>query len=470
MDEPTQTDVVIAGAGMGGLTAGVEAAERGASVTVLEKADSVGGSLALSAGLVWTHESIEQTRAEIPGGDEPLQRLVVERIDEGYQWLQDHGLELTEPPFQLRDDRKVMPPEPGVWKRMSVERFIEMATETIREHGGEIHCETPLETVERGPDGTITGVVAHDGDGLVTIDASTVILATGGFQGNEQLVQEYITERTDRLWLRSNPHSTGDGLLAALDCGGKSSEAMGTFYGHNMLSSPGAFTTDEFVDLSQYYGPRAVALDEDGQRFTDESESAFEYTLAQDTAKRADGRAVLVLDSALYASESVGPIGEEVDRARDHYDSRVAVAESLASMRETLTAWGIDGGTAIETIQSYNEHLETGASEQLNPSRERYHNTIDDPPFYLVEVQPGITFTMGGIAATSDLEVIDRAASDSGLDHPTGPERTRSIPGLYAAGVDVGNISNRGYLGGLAQSLLTGIVAGQNASSYADGR
>jgi flavin-dependent dehydrogenase len=84
-------DLVVAGAGMGGLVAAVRARELGADVVVREKGDRPGGSMRLSGGYTWRYRDWERFREECPGGDEPLQRLVWERFDEALEWLRRKG-------------------------------------------------------------------------------------------------------------------------------------------------------------------------------------------------------------------------------------------------------------------------------------------------------------------------------------------------------------------------------------------
>src|SRR3954454_5032034 len=89
-------DLIVAGAGMAGLCAAAEARSRGADVLLLEKATAPGGSMLLSSGVVWRHAEWGDFRAECPGGDEALQRLVWERLDEGLEWLESLGAPVTE--------------------------------------------------------------------------------------------------------------------------------------------------------------------------------------------------------------------------------------------------------------------------------------------------------------------------------------------------------------------------------------
>src|SRR5918997_2703999 len=83
--------VVIAGGGLGGLTAALRAAELGARVTLLEKGERPGGSFLLSSGYVWSYRDTATYRREAPGGDVVLQRQILERLGSGLDWLEDAG-------------------------------------------------------------------------------------------------------------------------------------------------------------------------------------------------------------------------------------------------------------------------------------------------------------------------------------------------------------------------------------------
>src|SRR5262245_46202851 len=73
---------------MGGLVAAARLRELGVPAVVLEKGDRPGGSMLLSSGMVWRHRTLEAFRDECPGGDEPLQELIVDRLDDALDWLE----------------------------------------------------------------------------------------------------------------------------------------------------------------------------------------------------------------------------------------------------------------------------------------------------------------------------------------------------------------------------------------------
>jgi len=463
----TRREVAVVGAGMAGLTTAARAVERGADILLVEKGDRAGGSFRLSAGLVWTYDSLGDAREAVPRGDPALQRLVVEGLDEGLAWLESLGIGVREPPVELPTGDTVTAPTPGAnCGKVDPDEAVGALLDVVRDGTGEVRLETPMTDLTTS-DGRVDGLRVEGPDGPATVDADAVVLATGGFQGDEELLQQHVTPHVENLWLRANPWSTGDGLRAARDVGGTATGGLHTFYGHNLAAPPATVTPDTFLDLTQYYGPFAVALDRSGERYTDESESDLEHTLAQDTARSAGGRAVYVLDRDLYEDDvfSMGRVGTIVERAGEA-GAEVVRGTTLDELGAELDAIGFDGETAVATVRDFNEAVRAGTADRLDPPRRENRRTIDRPPFHAVPVQPGITFTMGGLAVDERLRVLRGSASASPLfDYPDRGERlqNRPIPGLLAAGVDVGGVNHRGYMGGLATALVTGLTAAETA-------
>ena len=91
-----RNDVRVAGAGLAGLAAAARARELGAEPVVLEKGSRAGGSMLLSSGVIWRYRSFEEFRAQCPAGDERLQRLVFDALDEGLEWLESLGAPVVE--------------------------------------------------------------------------------------------------------------------------------------------------------------------------------------------------------------------------------------------------------------------------------------------------------------------------------------------------------------------------------------
>jgi fumarate reductase flavoprotein subunit len=258
--------LLIAGAGMAGLCAAARARELGARPVIYEKGDRPGGSMLLSSCVIWRHREWEDFRAECPGGDTVLQRIVWERLDDAIAWLESLGAAV-----------------------------VEHETGNMRTIGKRFD-----------PRGLTDTLVRAGGDGCVyrhheSTDAT--ILATGGFQGSPELVAEHIRPAAP-LRLRANRWSAGDGLRLGLARGGATSAGMDEFYGRNMPDAD--FGEQDFVPLAQLYGRFARVFNDRGEEFFSDEVSWSENDLVQATARQPGGCAWYVLDEASLAERVRG--------------------------------------------------------------------------------------------------------------------------------------------------------------------
>jgi succinate dehydrogenase/fumarate reductase flavoprotein subunit len=266
---------------MGGLAAAARARELGAAPIVYEKGDRPGGSMLLSSCVIWRHREWEDFRAECPGGDERLQRLVWERLDDAIAWVESLGA-------------------------------------PVLEHG----TGNPRTVGKRfDPGGLTATLVRGAGDGCVHLHheaTDATILATGGFQGSRELVDEHIGPAAS-LRLRANPWSAGDGLRIGLARGGSTSAGMSEFYGRNMPDAD--FGEADFVPLAQLYGRFARVFNERGEEFFNSEVSWSENDLVQATAHQPNARAWYVLDDAALAERVRGrPVANMVAAAPTRVD------------------------------------------------------------------------------------------------------------------------------------------------------
>jgi fumarate reductase flavoprotein subunit len=386
----------IAGAGMGGLCAAARARELGGRPVVLEKGDRAGGSMLLSSGVVWRHRSLDDFRAECPGGDPRLQQLVFERLDEGLAWLESLGA-------------PVVARETGNPRTTGIRFDPRGLTDALVSAAGEIRFAEPLRA-----QGHFRG--SDSGTGL---DGAQV-LATGGFQGDQELIARHVTPHARRLWLRANRWSTGDGLRLALERGAKLSSGLDEFYGRNMPAPPARVTEERFVELAQLYGRHALVVNERGEEFAPEPLSWSETDLVQATARQPGARSWYIVDSRA--------LGEQV-RER-------TVAEMIAAAESV-------GGTVhrADNLDELRRRIEL-------PKLPRSDKLVA-PPFTAVHVAPGITHTIGGLAVDEHARV--KRSDGTWID------------GLYACGADVGGIATGGYASGLAAALVLGRIAAETA-------
>jgi FAD binding domain len=244
---------------MAGLVAAARARELGSQAVVYEKGTRPGGSMLLSSCVIWRYESFDEFRRQCPGGDERLQRLVWEQLDDALDWLEALGAPVTQ-------------------------------RETAN----------PLTTGRRFDPRALTDALARAaGDvrlgGAAPEAVEPLLLATGGFQGSAELVAEHIGPAAP-LPLRANPWSVGDGLRLGLDRGGSLSVGMDEFYGRNMPDAP--FGEADFVPAAQLYAARARVVDDRGREFLTGPVDWSETAVVQATARQPGAAAWYLLDAA----------------------------------------------------------------------------------------------------------------------------------------------------------------------------
>jgi succinate dehydrogenase/fumarate reductase flavoprotein subunit len=451
---PAAADVVVVGGGLGGLAAAVAAAEQGADVQLLEKAAEPGGSSAMSGGYVWSFPKVEDYQDLIPHGDELLGGLVIDDFETGIEWLREHGGRLGPLVEGLstagRGRGHRFDPDPVSAGVLPLVRALEAA-------GGRIATGKPVRELILDERGAVRGVVAGNRRESAKVTAKAVVLATGGFQGDLEMTTRYISRDADRFLLRAAPTGTGDGIRLAFAAGAAASAGLRSFYGHLMPIEPKEIEFGSFRRLSQFYSAHTIALNLDGRRFIDESRGDNLITLALAEQRRA--LAYLVFDAECHAEHACRPYLHDAVEADPLLALRevggvVLEAASIEGLATLLADHGLPRQGTEATLRSYDEGAAAGDGGLLEVPRAGNLHRLQTAPFYAVPVRPGITFTGGGIAVDRECRALDR----DGL----------TLPGLYAAGVDVGGISNEGYAGGLSAALVTGLRAGVHAAIAAE--
>jgi fumarate reductase flavoprotein subunit len=432
--------VVIVGGGLAGLTAALRVTELGARVTLLEKGDSPGGSFVYSSGYIWSYRDLPTFRREAPGGDATLQRLILEGLGSNLNWLE--GAAGT--PLAHETGNPLT-----FGARFDPERTVQALVDRIEASGGEILLGTAFETLLGDTAGRVTGVRTSSERTHAT---DAVILASGGFAANPELVGRYIIGGEGRMRVRAHPRSTGDGFLAALDEGALESDGLDEFYGRNLPAPPADFPPERFVEVSQLYGRYAVAINARGERYADEGADWSETALTRATAHQPGLCAWYVLDAAGLEGRVRERTTEEMVEAARNTGGVVLEAATLNELADELAEQGAPRATFLHTLEEYNAAIASG--KKLSPPRTGPATPLRLAPFVAVKVAPSITHTVGGLAVDAGCRVL--RSSDE-----------RPIPGLYAAGVEVGGVSVGGYTSGLASALVFGRTAAESA--VADG-
>jgi succinate dehydrogenase/fumarate reductase flavoprotein subunit len=298
---------------MAGLVAAAEARRLGATPVVFEKLDRPGGSMRLSSGVVWRHRRLERFRAECPDGDPHLQGLLFDRLDHDLRWLESLGA-----PVVARETGN----ELTTGARFHPERL----TSALVEAAGEVRLSAPLRELP---------------------ESAPVVLATGGFAADRELLREHVTPEADHVLVRAAPGSTGDGLRLGLAAGAAASAGLGDVYARAMPAPPARVEPGDFVALAQLYAHHAEVTNERGERH--ETATWSEVDTAAWMARQPRARAWFSVPEAALAErvrdrtvgemvEAAAAAGAPVRRA----EGGVTV-ETVAGVTTTLGGLAIDG-------------------------------------------------------------------------------------------------------------------------------
>ncbi len=457
-DATDRYDVVVVGGGMSGLSAGITAAEAGGRVAVLDAAPHPGGSMVLSGGLVWTARDLPTMRREIPRGDPALQAQLVHRIDEGWHWLEGHGVPLgPERACMVADfgrGRMLLPGSPG--RRGPVAATL---VGRLILAGGALQPASRAVSVRRQADGIFVRVADQGIGGWRVLRCAAVVFAGGGFQNDTDLLRRFVTPHADRLLVRSNRFSDGLAVRSAAGLGAALSGGMYSFYGHSMPVTDHPLDPSDFIAAAQFYSNHCAVVNLLGLRFTDETAGHIDECNAQAGSRQIGARYFTIFDEGIRRGHvSVGEVLPgivnslvedrlAIVRERGGRVFTAASAGALAALLERER--GVPARNLLDTIEAYNAQ-QSGPS---HPVRAGGREPLVEPPFYAVECVPGITYTMGGLAVDDAMRVLDESGSP--------------VSGVFAAGADAGHVFEDVYGGGLAWALVSGLVAGTTAAAAA---
>lgn len=464
-------DVLVAGSGIGGMSAAVTAARAGADVVVVEKDRRIGGNARWAGGFDIESETYEGMRSDNPEGDPDLQRALVDDFPVALDWLRSMGVELIPDPDA--PGRYNYFPHQG----LGGIRMFSVLRRELEEHGGRLLLGTGLRSLRTDGSGAVVGAVCIGDGGAARLDAPATVLATGSFSRNTEMKIRYFGPYADRSSYYGSRHHDGDGILAALDVGASVSSGISVSTGGCVFAPPFEPPDDrrEFLGGGSGLTPEqrrmpepvpsgvqrlslrppiwgdepSVLVNLDGDRFVDESSR---YTvIGWATGRQREGVGFCVFDQPVYEEfaetiEVARGLGAWMMRA----DTTEELATGLAGWRRTPSYnEGVNPRRLLRTLAGYNAAARERELEELWPPRLGGGRPIDRPPFYAAAVVQGVVDPAGGLRIDADARVLDRGG--------------RPIRGLFAAGADAGRAYTREH-GGLAFGLIFGRRAGANAA------
>ena len=495
-DSTVDADVVVVGAGGAGMTAAITAAAEGKSVVILESQSMVGGNSVRATGGMNAGKTVYQdenefgesagvektlkTAAEKYADNETITALAktvseqwaayqanptgyfdsVELMEldtmiggkgindpelvetlcansaDAIDWLDEHGITLHNvSSFGGASVKRIHRPVNAEGKTVSVGSYmIPLLQENCEKAGVKMMLDTTATEILTDANGAAVGVKATGASGeTVTVNAKAVVLATGGFGANLDMVVKYKPELKGFMTTNA-PGIQGQGIEMAQAIGAATVD-MDQIQIHPTVEANTAALITEGLR-----GDGAILINEEGQRFIDEVGTRDVVSAAE--IAQTGSYSWLVVDQAMADASSV--IQGYIKKG---YTVTGATYEELGK------AMGVDAAAFAETMEKWNGYVE--AKNDPDFGRTSFANPLNAAPYYAVKVTAGVHHTMGGLKINANTEVLN--------------EKGEVIPGLFAAGEVTGGVHGANRLGGNAVADFTvfGRIAGAAASDYA---
>ncbi|SMP50649.1 fumarate reductase flavoprotein subunit [Anoxynatronum buryatiense] len=496
-DEVYETDVVVVGVGASGFMAAHNAAASGAKVMAVEKGASVAvsngvrvsGPFAVDTPVLQAQDSkltVDKAFYHMMeyskwGVNADLIRRSLEVSSEAVTQLMDMGYEFREADFRFETPFKkeyggfhlILTPfaeRVMIWEQQLAEDQVEVLYDTTGE-----------KLLMDGDQ--VVGLEATRKDGTkVTIHADAVILATGGFIGSKDMINQYLSGA--QINPAGGSLSTGDGINMALEAGAVLEKEFGLClneYGGTNSRATRSAKQDKYDQNSAFrlgvYG--GLFVDAQGDRFMNEGMMVdYPMSFGSEPITRMSPYYAVVDQAYMDAMSTIGlyehtrqkgapdnwVIGEYykgkiIDNVFEDMEEgiREGWAYKADTIEELAAQFGLDH--LVETVEAYNAFCETGADAQFGKEA-MYLTPIKEGPFYITQNQPSGWSTIGGVRVDASLRALN---TDN-----------KAIPGLYVIGADAGSLFVSPYYDipgsyyGLA--IDSGVIAGKEAAAYSKGK
>lgn len=499
-DVTKDVDIVIVGAGGAGMTAAIKAADEGASVVILESQAMAGGNSVRSTGgmnaaktvyqdenefdesagveatLKSAHENyadnadiqaladtVEKQWADYQANPEgyfdsvelfeldtmiggkgindiELVKTLAENSSDAIDWLESIGATLHNVgQFGGASVKRIHRPVNDQGKTTAVGAYVVPILEkNVEDRGVEILYNTTADQILTDSDGNVAGVHATTADGgNVTVNAKAVILATGGFGANNDMVVAQNHPELKGYITTNAAGAQGQGITMAEAIG------AGTVDMDQIQLHPTVHVDDDgnsHLITEGLRGDGAILVNKEGNRFFNEVGTRDAVSNAEN--EQTDGQAWLVIDQAMVDASAV---------IAGYISAGYTVTGS--TYEELADAMGVPADTFAATMEKWNECVANQSDPDFN--RVSFANPLDTAPYYAILVQPGIHHTMGGLTIDTSCEVLDGVHGNV-------------IPGLFAAGEVTGGVHGANRLGGnaVADFVVFGGIAGESAAAY----
>ena len=495
-DSTVDADVVIVGAGGAGMTAALTATSEGKSVVIVESQPMVGGNSVRATGGMNAGKTVYQdenefgesagvektlkTAAEKYADNETITALAATVAEQwaayqanptGYfdsvelmeldtmiggkgvndpalvetlcsnsadaiDWLGEQGITLNSVSSAGGASvKRIHRPVNEEGKVVSVGAYmVPLLEEDCQKAGVQMMLNTTATEILTDDNGAAVGIKATGASGeTITINAKAVILTSGGFGANMDMVVEYKPELKGFMTTNA-PGILGQGIKMAQAIGADTVD-MDQIQIHPTVQYDSASLITEGLR-----GDGAVLINSEGKRFIDEVGTRDVVSAAE--IAQPGSYSWLIIDQKMVDDSSV--IQGYIKKG---YTFEGKTYEELAEQI------GVDGAALAETMNTWNGYVE--AKNDPDFGRTSFANKLDTAPYYAIKVTAGVHHTMGGLKINTNTEVLN--------------ENGEIIPGLFAAGEVTGGVHGANRLGGTAVSdfVVFGRIAGAAASKYA---
>ena len=450
-DETLTCDVVIVGAGGAGLTAAVQATQNGANVIVLEKMPIVGGNSLKATGgmnaagtdyqaaLGITDSGVQEFIDDTMEGGHQLNDLslvttMAENSAAGVAWLAELGAELPKVAATGGTSHKYLhEPEDG----SAVGSFLVAKLNEVCESMGITIMLNTEATDLIVTDGAVTGVHAVSAEHDYTVNAKAVILATGGFGANFEMMCEYDPSLANAV-TTNHAGATGDGIRMATAIGADTVDM------EQIQLHPTVYQATSMLVTESVRSMGGILINLEGKRFCNDMSTRDAVSAAE--LQQTGACSWIIFDQR---------IADDLKSTQKYINGGMTVQGD--TYEELGAAMGFDEATVATFVESMNTwNAAVAAGEDTEFGR---NNGMDDDlstaPYYAILVAPGIHHTMGGLKIDTETHVIDTDGN--------------AILGLYACGEATGGVHGGNRIGGNAvcDFVVFGRIAGMNAAAYA---